>query len=117
MLGTLLYSKMQFLKMVTSAARGVRTPEPPPSGSAPDSLLCFNFIEILFLLVDAASGHCSYPPVYIEIITFVFIKMTMCTDEGTDNQHIQENILANAYSLWAPGQHQKGSFSPRELCV
>jgi hypothetical protein len=27
--------------------------------------------------VDAASGHYSYP-VYIEIITFVFFKMTMC---------------------------------------
>jgi hypothetical protein len=33
-----------------------------------------------------------------------------CRDEGTDNKHIQENILANAYSLWAPGHYAEKQF-------
>jgi hypothetical protein len=57
------------------------------------------FIDILFLLVDAASKHYSYPPVYIGIITFVFFKMALC-NRVQGRRHRQQAYTDLIYIYW-----------------
>jgi hypothetical protein len=67
--------------------------------------------------VDAVSKHYSYPPVYIGIITFVFLTKCRCAiecrDEGTDNKHIHKDILSKCIlTVGTRPERRTGNLSP-----